>query len=126
MTSEKSIMNLTLVDVSALPDTMAYRQNTGQAWQGDVARVEPGEYIRVEPGMKILRKARPVSFGVVGGGDIVGARKGRPFQIETKTLTGAHRTQQITFGENWEKRGGIYIMARSPESAIEQLLTKIP
>jgi hypothetical protein len=124
--SEKSILNDVLMTISALPGTLITRQNTGQAWQGDVVRAEAGEYIRVEPGMKILRNARPITFGTPGLGDSGGVRKGKAFQIETKTLHGEQAEQQRKFQKAWENVGGVYILARSPASAKEQLLTLIP
>lgn len=121
--SEKAILNDTLMKVSALPETIVYRQNTGQAWQGRPIDIGPGEYIRVEPGMKVLGEARPINFGIEGAGDVVGATRGKPLQIETKTLTGRQREAQIIFERAWVKAGGIYILARSPEEAVEKIST---
>jgi hypothetical protein len=119
--SEKSIMNDALIECTKLSDTFLYRQNTGTAWQGSPVDTSPGEYIRVEPGMKILRQARPISFGLPGAGDIVGQRRGKPVQIEMKTLTGAQRKLQINFETQWVKRGGVYILARTADEAVEGL-----
>jgi len=119
--SEKKILNDILIEVSALPRTMVYRQNTGQAWQGRPCDVPVGEYIKVLPGMKILAEARPISFGLLGAGDAVGSTNGRPLQIETKTLTGRQREVQVAFGRAWEKAGGIYLLARS----VDECLSKI-
>lgn len=120
-TSEKSILNDTLIECTKLSDTLLYRQNTGQAWQGNVADVVVGEYVRVEPGMKIIRQARPISFGLPGAGDIVGQRRGKAVQIEMKTLTGPQRKLQINFELQWVKRGGVYILARSADEAVDAL-----
>lgn len=116
--SEKAILNDTLMGLSALSDSFFYRQNTGQAWQGRPVDVPVGQYVRVTPNMKILAEARPISFGLEGAGDIVGHRKGRAIQVETKTVTGPQRTAQIRFEEAWVKRGGIYVLARDSEYAI--------
>ena len=119
--SEHAIMNDALMAITALPDTFAYRQNTGTAWQGRPVDVPPGEYVRVLPGMKILAEARPINFGLPGAGDIVGHRQGRAFQIETKTATGPQRELQKNFERVWVQRGGIYILARNPQEAREKL-----
>jgi hypothetical protein len=119
--SEHAILNDTLMAVTALSDTFAYRQNTGTAWQGRPINVPPGEYFRVLPGMKILAEARPIDFGLEGAGDIVGHRRGRAVQIETKTLSGRQRTAQQKFEAAWVKRGGIYILARSASEAVNAL-----
>lgn len=121
--SEKAILNPTLVAVSALPETMIYRQNTGQAWQGRPVNRTPGTYVLVEPGMKILAEARPIRFGLEGAGDAVGATRGRPLQIETKTLTGPQREAQKLFEQAWVKAGGLYILARSAREAVEMIST---
>lgn len=119
--SEHAILNDTLLQVSALPNTLVYRQNTGTAWQGTPVNVPPGEYIRVRPGMKILANARPIDFGLEGAGDAIGVTNEKAFQIETKTATGRQREMQKLFQKAWEKAGGIYILARSPGDAIKQL-----
>lgn len=119
--SEAGILAETLVAVSALPDTLIYRQNSGTAWQGRPLEVSPGEYVRVRPGMKILAEARPISFGLLGAGDICGASRGRPVQIETKTLDGKQRKAQENFERAWVKAGGIYILARDAKDAVKRL-----
>ncbi|AOR76508.1 hypothetical protein [Novosphingobium resinovorum] len=119
--SEHAILNDALIGITALKDTFAYRQNTGQAWQGRSVDVSPGEYIKVLPGMKILEAARPIDFGLEGAGDIVGHRRGRAFQVETKTLTGRQRQMQKNFERIWVQRGGIYILARDPDEAVEKI-----
>jgi hypothetical protein len=120
--SEAGILARTLVGVSALPETLIYRQNTGTAWQGTPVNRSPGEYIRVEPGMKILANARPIDFGLQGAGDAVGVSRGRPVQIETKTLTGRQREVQMNFERAWVKAGGIYILARDADAAVKALI----
>lgn len=121
--SEKAILNDTLMAVSALPKTLVYRQNTGQAWQGRSIHCSPGEYIRIEHGMKVLAEARPIDFGLEGAGDIAGVSRGRPLQIETKTLTGRQREAQTHFERAWVKAGGIYILTRSAEECVDKLST---
>lgn len=113
MTSEKEFMNDAAVEVSSYPDTLIWRENTGMAWQGDPVRAAVGQYVRVEPGMKILRKARPIRFGLPGIGDLVGIVTRKPTVIETKTLTGPQREKQGIFAEMWQKAGGVYILART-------------
>jgi hypothetical protein len=120
--SEQAILHDTLLEVSALPETLVYRQNTGQAWTGRPVDKRVGEYIKVEPGMKILAEARPIQFGVPGSGDIVGTSRGRPLQIETKTLTGKQREIQGNFQRQWVRCGGLYLLVRDPKEAVKALL----
>jgi hypothetical protein len=121
MTSERRILAETLCAVTAMPETMARRNNTGQAWQGRRVEGRVGSAVRLEPGMVILRNARPVRFGLEGSGDIIGATHRRPLAVETKTDSGAQRDVQIMFERAWVKAGGIYILARSAEEACEKI-----
>lgn len=119
--SEHAEQNDALMRITAMDGVFAYQQTTGQAWQGNVVDKPVGEYVRVEPGMKILRQARPISFGLKGAGDITGHKRGRAFQVEMKTLTGEHKRHQVAFGEVWTRRGGIYILARSADEAVSKI-----
>lgn len=119
--SEHAEQNDALMGLTKLSDSLFYRQNTGQAWQGRPVKASPGEYVRVQPGMKILADARPVRFGLEGAGDIVGQRKGKAVQVEMKTLTGPQREAQEVFERQWVKRGGIYVLARSAKEAISEV-----
>lgn len=117
--SEKAELNDALMGLSALSDTLVYRQNTGQAWQGRPVDAPVGDYVRVTPGMKILTDARPVKFGLEGAADITGQRKGKALQVEMKTLTGRQREAQVNFERAWVQRGGIYVLARSADEAVD-------
>jgi hypothetical protein len=98
---ETPITRAVLVAVSALPGALFYRQNTGTFRTMDCLRV-----VRVAPS---------------GIGDIMGQFYGLAVAIETKTATGTLRISQKRFRDAWERRGGIYIVARSPEQAVEAL-----
>ena len=78
--------------------------------------------VRIEPGMVVLRNARPIKFGLPGSGDILGAHAGRPVAVEMKDERGAQRELQKNFERSWVKAGGIYILARSSEEAVNGLL----
>lgn len=119
--SEKAILNDTLVALSAEPDTIVWRNNTGQAWQGQRVERRIGSTIEVTPGMVILQNARPISFGLPGSGDGMGASAGIPLAVETKTATGRQAEIQRNFQRRWEQCGGLYILARSPEQAVREL-----
>jgi hypothetical protein len=62
-----------------------------------------------------------VSLGPPGIADIVGVIDGRGVFVEVKTKTGKQREAQRKFQKAIEKAGGIYILARSPEEAIEKV-----
>lgn len=119
--SEKAILNDTLVAISAEPETIAWRNNTGQAWQGKRQNLRVGEMVRVIQGMVVLGEARPITFGLPGSGDILGASAGRPLSIEVKDATGRQSDIQKRFEVAWVRAGGIYLLVRSPEEAVEAL-----
>lgn len=124
--SEKAIQNDVLVKVTALPETMAWRNNSGEAWQGKRARFYPGTDIPVPPGTVVLVDARPVSFGLTGSADIIGATAGRPLAIEVKDATGRQSEEQIRFQVAWEKVGGLYLLVRDPDDAARRVAEAHP
>ena len=124
MKSEKARLNEILVAVSAEPETLIYRNNTGQAWQGERVRVRAGQKIEIMPGMILLLNARPISFGLVGSGDAMGASRGRPVAIEVKTEEGRQEVDQCNFQVAWQQAGGLYLLVRSAEEAVAMLRRK--
>lgn len=123
--SEKSILNETQVELSALPESLVFRNNTGQAWQGEEIYARLGSFVKVEPGMVILRRARRIRFGLPGSADLLGVVQRRAVAVETKTETGRQAEQQRLFGAAWERCGGIYVLARSATEAIARLRERI-
>lgn len=123
---EKAILNEALVALSALPGALVYRNNTGQGWQGQRMQVAPGGMVEVLPGMVILMNARPITFGLPGSGDIMGAVQGRPLAAELKTALGTQSQLQKDFASAWTKAGGIYVLARSAEQAVSEVVARLP
>ena len=121
MASEKAILNDTLIAVTALPETMAWRNNTGQGWQGQRVSRAAGAMIQVEHGMVILRDARPIAFGLPGSPDIIGAQAGRFFGLEMKAVRGRMEATQPKFQRAFEAAGGLYGVPRSVEEALRIL-----
>lgn len=118
---EKVFMNDVAVRISREPNTLVWRENTGRAYQGEVDRTPAGGYVRIEPGMVVLRKARLISFGLPGIGDIVGICHGKPTVVETKTLTGRLAEKQAKFGAAWRAAGGTYIVTRTMDDLKRKL-----
>lgn len=57
---------------------------------------------------------RVIASAPEGTPDLLGViAPGRAFAIEVKTEKGKQRTAQVAWQKAWEKRGGIYILARS-------------
>ena len=98
--SESQIMQDILVAVSALPETLVWRHNTG---------------IGVTPARTILRA------GLVGSADIIGVSRGRAIAIEVKTPTGKQSEHQRKFEAAWRRAGGQYVLARSVSDALAAL-----
>lgn len=116
--SEKKIQNDSLIAVTAVPDTMAWRNNTGMAWQGEEVRCGVGQTIVVQRGMKILRDARPVQFGLLGSGDIMGVTAGYAWALEIKDENGRQADSQVKFQRAFERAGGKYRLVRSADYAV--------
>ena len=116
--SEKAVLNEALIAITAEPHTMAWRNNTGMAWQGAQVKVRTGQLLKIEPGMVVLREARPIKFGLPGSGDIIGITRGWGFSLEAKATRGRMETSQPKFQAAWEKAGGEYALFRSVEEAV--------
>ncbi len=116
--SEKALLNDSLIAVTAQPDTMAWRNNTGMAWQGEPRRVGVGQMIRIEPGMVVLVGARPIRFGLQGSPDILGVTRGIAWGIETKTRSGRQSDEQRSFARAFGAAGGRYALVRTVEDAL--------
>jgi hypothetical protein len=96
------VTNPILAAVSQLDGALFRRQNTGT--------------FRSMDGKRIIKAS-----SVIGGGDIGGCYLGRAVEIETKTEIGKQSASQINFQKRWEQAGGIYILARSPQEAVQKL-----
>ena len=68
---------------------------------------------------KSMDGKRAIRFGVLGQPDIQGCLDGRWIGIEVKTATGRQRPAQVAFLATIQKAGGLYIVARSPDEAVE-------
>ncbi len=100
-TRESDIQALILIYVTSLPGSYFERRNTGASKYTD----DNG-------------KERLVRFGVKGAPDIQGVLKtqwgGQAIAIECKRLKGGRQSnEQKQWQRNFERGGGIYILARS-------------
>ena len=71
--------------------------------------------------IETLKKLRRMMIGLKGEPDISGCLDGLWIGIEVKTQTGRQSADQVKFQKIIEARGGIYIVARSPDEAIEKI-----
>jgi hypothetical protein len=79
-------------------------------------RINVGKFRPLEGGARVIQSApegTPDLLGVIS--------PGRAFAIEVKTEKGRQRTAQVAWQNAWEKRGGIYILARSIEDVYRGL-----
>lgn len=112
-----------------------WRNNTGQAWQGQRYNLKSGtrvvdgmgRTIVTEPGDILLRRAHPVNFGLIGSGDIAGiiAPSGTALYIETKYGRYKQTEQQKRFGKMIQDMGGIYIVCKDPELVETQIIDEM-
>jgi hypothetical protein len=112
--SEKAIQNDTLVAlyrVFGVDRCLFWRENTGTAWQG--------KKIKHDKDVLVLAEAHPIKFGLEGIADIMGHCDGLAIAIEMKDAVGRQRTAQQRFQAAWTRGGGVYIMARTVQQAID-------
>jgi len=104
--SEALILQDVLVEVSHLPQTMVWRNNTGRL---------PDRYGRL------------VSFGLDGSADVIGVHRGYPIAIETKReRNGRQSKKQQIFQAAGEKARGVYILANSVDQVLLRTLAALP
>lgn len=72
-------------------------------------RISVGKFRPIEGGERVIQSAPEGTPDLLG----VLAPTGRAFGIEVKTAKGRQREVQAAFQRAWERRGGIYILARS-------------
>ena len=133
--SETETLKKVMLKLGAKNWIKIWRNNTGQAWQGKRfglkrgTRVfdEMGRPIIVEPGDIMIRGAHPVNFGLTGSGDIAGiiAPKGIVIYIETKYGRYKQTEQQKRFAKMIQDMGGIYIVARDPDTVERQIIDEL-
>lgn len=109
---ETNIQNAIIIKIGERADTMVWRNHTGAFRAMD-------------------NPQRIVQVGLVGSPDIlsvvavtitpemVGKTVGVAVGIEVKTATGRQSEQQKKWQKAFEKKGGVYLLARSPEQAQE-------
>lgn len=112
-TREGYIQNQILRTIGRRRDVFVWRNNTGVARSLDGKRV--------------------IKFGCPGSPDIMGIQEvtitpemvgltfGRAFGVEVKTETGEQSEQQKRWEGAWRLRGGLYLLARSPEDVTARL-----
>jgi len=122
--AESPLLKQVLLAVGAHPELRVWRNNTGQAWTGnDVFRAVKHGPVVVGPGDVIIRAAHPIRFGVPGSADIVGLKRGGQF-VSIEVKDGAHgrlSEAQAKWGLMVKSLGGLWIVARSAEDALEVL-----
>lgn len=103
MTENSDVTYPLLRALTRLPDALFYRQQCGR--------------FRTLDGRRVV-----AATSIDGIADIMGVFRGRPVAIETKTLTGAQRETQRRFQAAFERAGGLYVLARSVDDAMKELL----
>ncbi len=98
--TETDINSEILIAVSHLPNTLAFRNNSGLLFARSGARVRAS---------------------VNGAPDIIVIHKGRFVGLETKSPSGRQRKSQENFQNSCEKAGGIYAIVRSAADALAVL-----
>lgn len=74
-------------------------------------------------GVLPMPDGKRIRFGVgnPGGADLIGCYCGRFLAVEIKTATGKQTEEQRTFQRCVERNGGIYLMPRSVQDAVNMV-----
>jgi hypothetical protein len=96
---EHVLQRQVLAHLHQLPRCFFWRANTGSARRG----------------------SQVVRFGLPGQSDILGTAAGRFVAIELKTDVGRQSAEQRTFQASVERGGGLYILARSLDDALNPI-----
>lgn len=99
--SETEIMRDILCAVSALPDSLWWRQNTGV--------------------FRSLSGRETVRCGIPGMADLGGVYHGHAVQIEVKTPIGRLSKEQRRWQAAVVRAGGVFIVAKNPADALTVL-----
>lgn len=114
MPHETDLVQSILLALGCRPDLRVWRQNTGVAWQPTTTDARAAfARLRSRGGF------RPVQYGTPGTSDVVGIVHGRFIGIEAKSATGQQSEEQQRWAAMVVKHGGLYILARSVDDAVE-------
>ena len=131
--SEKRIMQQVMKALSDAGSRL-FRNHVGMAYQGKAERVVVETEVTLRPGDVLIRKARTVTAGLArGSSDLVGWTPmmitehdlGRTIArftaCEVKSEDGTLEPEQRNFLEVVRDSGGVAILARSADEAVERL-----
>jgi hypothetical protein len=119
------LTNKLLVEIPKRLSARCWRQNVGSGYpvaavQGAIHALEAGN---IALALKVLRNSRPIAFGQAGLPDIDGiaAPSGRRIGVEVKFGKDKMRPEQERCREMYERHGGLYIVARDVEQAMDEI-----
>ena len=128
--NETNLTRLVMIAVSALRNTVIFRNNVGMGWVGKSKRITQPITVTLQPGDVIVSNARPLQAGLCEGSsdligwsvrtvtqDMVGRKVALFTAIEVKTKDGRASYEQINFIQKVREAGGIAGIARSPQEA---------
>ena len=130
--AESETLKKIMLKLGAKPWLKIWRNNTGQAWNGVRISLKKGSRVTDSQGRVLtiqsddilIRNAHPVKFGLVGSGDVAGiiSPSGICIYIETKYGRYKQTEQRKLFAKMIQDMGGIYIVARDPETIEQQII----
>ena len=98
--NEAQIQGEILLAIGRLPGSLWWRNNTGALPD---------------------KSGRVIRYGLKGSPDILGCCRGRFVGIEVKAAMGRQSDAQQNFQRAFEKAGGLYVLARSADDALNAI-----
>lgn len=131
--SERKVLHRTMIALSTA-GARVFRNHVGTAYQGKALRFTQPTVVNVEQGDIVIRKARTVRAGLMtGSSDLVGwnsrlideydvgRRVAQFIACEVKSIDGEVEPEQQQFLEVVRDSGGVAILARSADEAVQKL-----
>lgn len=116
MAEEKKIQNQILREFATRPEMRLWRANVGTAVPISFCKlveraILDGDRKRA---LDLLGSMPVIQFGIKGQADLTGILPGGTrLEIEVKSSKGKQRKDQKVFGNMIEKKGGLYVLAKS-------------
>lgn len=134
---ESEIWKRCLLALGKFSGIRIFRNNVGSGWTGQSIKMSAGQVYYADGGEIVIKNPRRFHAGLIKGSgdgigwrqvtiteDMVGKTIAQFVSMETKTKTGRVSAEQKNWFEQVNKIGGLAVIVRSPEQAVEEIAEK--